>query len=409
MILNKLNNLLVRRITNDFAFDYGQLQLSIHPSINDDDLINKIIDDIKLMPEIPTTIDKAEINFYKYNYKEENNSKSELLAFIFASINKDWNIIEGIDTTTEKKHYWLETNNIVFDPSSLLVTSKDTYYKGFRKLKELKNEDIIEYIKNNNNLYKFYHKSIFKNYSSKKDSSFSIDFINKIIEEFNKNVDKQYSLDNSSIQYLKDNIIFDDFIKLRQVLTKKRTYFLQSEKIAIHPDIDPGILDIIKKDTSNIDELMKKEYNIGVNYFRGTLGNCYGLSILYNLYNESFKLVQGGIPYKERLDGIFIEKFYQHSWLEKDNIVYDPALKIIVPKELYYIFVEKQDEYSKEQTENILKRIGFNLTHFRDYMNGEQVGNDETYKYRLFTKTMDSQEMEEQGKRLILTLKKDQK
>ena len=150
---------------------------------------------------------------------------------------------------------------------------------------------------------------------------------------------------------------------------------------------------------------MKKEYNIDIDYYEGTLGNCYGLSILLNLYNENFKLIQGYIPYKsvyhlEKPNGL-----YQHSWLEIGEYVYDPAFKIITTKELYYLFVKKQDEYTKEDTENILRRIGFNLTHFKDFISGKQIGGDETIRYRSLANKIDSPEMREEGEKLIANIR----
>ena len=97
--------------------------------------------------------------------------------------------------------------------------------------------------------------------------------------------------------------------------------------------------------------------------------------------------------------------FYQHSWVEIYDYVYDPALRIITPKDLYYTFVQKQDEYSKEDTENILRRIGFNLTHFRDFLNGVQIGNDETIRYRCLVNKVDSPEFKEEGEKLIALVK----
>ena len=194
-------------------------------------------------------------------------------------------------------------------------------------------------------------------------------------------------------------------LKIFDFLTKKRISFLQSENIAVHPSIDENILGVIEKGAKNIRDLMKNEYNIKVDYYKGTIGNCYALSIMFNLYNGDFKLIQGYIPYEEgRISGN-IKCRYQHSWLEKDDFVYDPALKIITPKELYYRFVHKEDMYSKEETENILRRIGFNLTHFRDFMNGEQIGNDETIRYRALVNDIDSPKFKEEGEKLISLVK----
>ncbi|MBQ3021608.1 MAG: hypothetical protein IJD92_05255 [Bacilli bacterium] len=387
--------------------DYVNFMLLIHPSINKyDDLLNRIEDDINLLPEIESTIDKTDIKFYRYGYKEEIYSKSELLAFIFASINQDWNIIKGLDTKTGRFHFWLKNKDVVFDPSLAVLTNEDIYKKRYKKIKEIKNNNIKEYLIEHNNLYKFYQKEIFKKRHSKDDKNFSINFINEIINKFNENINRQYILNDERIKHLKKVLYHDDFIEFRQVLTKKRVSYLQSENIAVHHSIDESVLEIIKKGAKNICELMKNEYDMIVDYFNRTIGNCYALSIMFNLYNGDFKLIQGYIPYEEERIGGKVKCRYQHSWLEKDNFVYDPAFRLITPKELYYQIVQKEDEYSKEETENILRRIGFNLTHFKDFMNGETIGNDERVRYKSLVNEIDSQKFKEEGEELISLVRK---
>lgn len=393
------------RESHSLISSYVNFKLLIHPSIDNEDLLNKLEDDNKLLPEIQSTTEKTEIKFYRYDYNENIYSKDELLSFIFASISEDWDIVKGIDKNTGKVHFWLKNKDIIYDPSLAIITNKDIYKKRYKQLKEIKNKDVINYLKENNNLYKFYQKGLLKKFSIKKNGDFSIKFINKIIKEFNENINKQYVLDSEKIEDLKDFLWGDDFIDFRQALTQKRISYLQSSKIAIHPSIDESILEIIEPATKNISDLMKKEYNIDIDYHKGTIGNCYALSIMFNLYNGDFKLVQGGIPYQINSLGVTTNHFYQHSWLEKDNIVYDPALRIITPKDLYYTFVQKQDEYSKEDTENILRRIGFNLTHFRDFMNGVQIGSNETIRYRCLINKIDSPEFKEEGEKLISLVK----
>lgn len=380
---------------------YGNFKLLIHPSVDDFDLLNRVEDDIKLLPSIPDTVDQIEIKFYRYDYNEQVYSKDELLAFIFAAINSDWDIIKGIDIETKKIHFWLKNNDIVYDPSLAVITKGDIYAKRFKLVRKINNQDIENYLSENNNLYKFYQKEIPKKFNARINLSFSNNFINKLIQEFNQNISNQYMLDDEKIKELKEFIFADSFLRLRQVLTQKRISYLQSNKIAVHPSIDESILEVIEKASKVIYELMMKEYNIRVDYYKGTIGNCYALSIMFNLYNGDFKLVQGGIPYQRSYFSVANKNFYQHSWLEKDDIVYDPALRIVTLKDLYYIFVQKQDEYSKEDTENILRRIGFNLTHFRDFLNGVQIGNNETIRYRCLANKIDSSEMREEGEKLL--------
>ncbi len=408
MDLDKLRYSLTQHIEK-LAFTSENFKLLIHPSVCEQfDLINRIMDDIDLMPVIKSTQDKVDIKFYDYDYNKDIFNKSELLAFIFASINSNWNIIKGIDLETGNSHFWLKNDTVVFDPSLAILTSDNIYLdsKRFKSIKEIKNNDVNEYLRENNNLFKFYKKGIFKDFYRKNNLNFSLNFINKILEEFNRNIESQYILDDERIKKIKENFWHDNYIELRQVLSKKRKSFLQSNKIAVHPSVDLGILNEIEKVAYPVSQLMKQEYDIYLNYYENTLGKCYGLSIMFNLFNGNFKLIQGGLPYKEEDFGIITDCFYQHSWLEKDDIVYDPALRVVTPKDLYYIFVQKQDEYSKEQTENMLRRIGFNLTHFRDFLNGVQIGNSESIRHMWLLDEIDSPEMKEQGEKLLNFVKK---
>lgn len=406
MQLDKLRySLTNHRESYSLISSYENFKLLVHPSIDNNNLLNRLEDDIKLLPDIQPTTDKTEIKFYRYDYNEHVYLKDELLAFILASINQDWDIIKGIDITTGKIHFWLKNSDIVYDPSLAVITKEDIFSKKYKRLKEIKNEDVENYLRENNNLYKFYQKGLLKKINTKGNSSFSIHFVSEIIKKFNKNINKQYELDDEKIKELKEFFSHDNFIEFRQALTQKRISYLQSSNIAVHPSIDESILEVIEKAAKNIYELMKKEYNMHVDYHNRTIGNCYALSIMFNLYNGDFKLIQGGIPYERTELGITTKHFYQHSWLEKDDIVYDPALRIITPKDLYYTFVQKQDEYSKEDTENILRRIGFNLTHFRDFLSGIQIGNDESIMYRCLVNKVDSLEFKEEGEKLISYVK----
>lgn len=394
------------KVSHSLFSSYVNEMLLVHPLVDDKYLLNVIEDDISLLPKIKSTIDNVNVEFYRYNYNKEIYSKSELLAFIYASINKDWDIIKGVNKTTLKPHYWLRHNDIIFDPSLAIITKEEIYSKEYKKINELKNKDVRTYLKEYNNLYKFYNKDNLLNTKPRKDNIFSIDFINGIIKEFNENIEKQYILDEEKMNHIKRFYGNNNFLEFRQVLSQKRTSFLKSNKIAVYPSIDESILEKIEKDAKVIKNLMEKEYDIYADYYDGTQGNCYALSILFNLYNGDFKLVQGGIPYrKDCFQYVDSKVLWQHSWLEKDDIIYDPALRLITTKDLYYIFVVKQDEYTKEETEDMLRRIGINFTHFRDFIAGKQIGNDETTRYRTLINFIDSEENKKEGERLISQIK----
>ena len=380
-----------------FMFTYDNFKLLIHPDIRNNELIERLKDDINLMPEIPNTIDNINIKFYLYDYNEELFSKSELLAFIFASINKDWDVCKGIDITTGKVHYYLKYNTEIYDPSLGVITLSELYSKRFKELRVIKNSEVLNYLKENNNLYRFYHKGLF----NKKDKDFSINFINDLKNKFKVNVEREYELNDDKIKEIKDFFWHDNFINFRQVLTGDRKSKLKENNISIHPLVDKSILDENNKNARAIRDMMKSEYDLYLDYYHGTFGNCYGLSIMMNLFNGDFKLVQGGIPYINRNQ----KGFYQHSWLEYKDVVYDPAFRIITPKELYYYFVEKQDEYSKEETEEMLRKVGVNLTHFKDFLRGRQVGGDETIRYRSLVNRVGSEEFRIEGEKLLSLVK----
>lgn len=389
-----------------YIYTFDNFKLLIHPSAYDKrDILNKLEDDIELMPEIEKTPDNIDIKFYRYDYNENLYSKSELLAFIFASISGDWDILKGIDLNTGLPHFWLKQDNLIYDPSLAIVTPEEKYLKWFKPFKKINKEEIPSYISEHNNLCKFYERGLFKKYRTKKKPHFSYNFINKLIDKFNKNIDEELLLDEERAKHVKEYFMLDDFMELRQVLSQKRKSFLKSANIAVHPSIDESILSTIEPIAKTITNLLKQEYNLEYDYYQYTLGNCYILSIMFNLFDGSFKLVQGGIPYQKHGFNITTEHFYQHSWLEKDGIVYDPALRIIVPSHLYYKFVRKDNVYSKEETENILRRIGGNFTHFKDYMDGLQIGNNESISYRFSINKIDSPEMKKEGERLISLVK----
>ena len=242
MALDKLRYYLTEH-TKKFFFTYENLKLLVHPSVNSHwDLLNKLEDDIELMPEIKKTQDGMNIKFYRFDYSEEIYCKSELLSFVFASIDSDWDVIKGIDLGTCKTHFWLKHDNVIFDPSLAVITNGSLFSKRFKQLSEIKNEEVRNYLVENNNLLKFYKKKMFKKSQASKYHNFSIDFINKIVEEFNKNISKQYELDEKRIQHIRQHFMDDDFIELRQVLSQKRKSYLKSSKIAVHPSIDNSIL-----------------------------------------------------------------------------------------------------------------------------------------------------------------------
>lgn len=213
MVLSNLRYLLTKH-TEKFFFTYENFKLLIHPSVIDyEEVLNRLEDDINLMPEIEKSLDNVNIEFYRYDYNENLYSKSELLAFILASISEDWDIVKGIDHT-DKFHFWLKHDSLIYDPSLALITKEDIYLENFQSLTEIKKKDIHPYLIENDNLSKFYKKEILKSVKKNKNLNFSINFINKIVKEFNKNIDKEYVLNKEKIEHIKEFFMLDDLIEL---------------------------------------------------------------------------------------------------------------------------------------------------------------------------------------------------
>ena len=63
MSLDKLRYSLTEHKERIFISAYENFKLLIHPSINNYDLLNRVEDDIKLLPEIKATVDKTDIKF----------------------------------------------------------------------------------------------------------------------------------------------------------------------------------------------------------------------------------------------------------------------------------------------------------------------------------------------------------
>ena len=70
MVLDKLRySLTDHRESFSLISSCDNFKLLIHPSVYKyDDLLNRLEDDIKLLPEIIKTPDEIDIKFYRYNY-----------------------------------------------------------------------------------------------------------------------------------------------------------------------------------------------------------------------------------------------------------------------------------------------------------------------------------------------------
>lgn len=109
--------------------------------------------------------------------------------------------------------------------------------------------------------------------------------------------------------------------------------------------------------TEELEEYIWNKFkNVDFDYHENTERGCYFLSILFSL-TSSWNLVQG-----KMIDEV--KKDYYHSWCYKDDLVYDPSLKVVTTKEKYEKFFIPEDTYTKEEVKSLLKQTG-TFTHFR--------------------------------------------
>ena len=228
-------------------FKYRNDELLIGNNV-DYNVFKRISDDINLMPYIRQTLKGIKPIFCKLNYKEEYYSLSELLSFIYASINPEWNIVRGKEVETNKEHFYLKCGEYIYDPSLAVLVIEEVYSSKYVEIEEIKNEDIEGYLNENNNLSKYYKRlNLFGN-------KFSLKFINRIKQEFNRNVNAQYEINDENIQEIRNGSDLD----IRKVLSHRREFELREDKIVVHPDVDSSILEKIEVETQKITSIMKK-------------------------------------------------------------------------------------------------------------------------------------------------------
>ena len=384
----------------DNHWDYENYSLLISSDANNKKLLDRMYEDMEeLLPPIKPTAQKTIPKISQHSYNEYYYQISELLAFIYASVNDDWNVVKGADIKRDREHFFLKSGNYIYDPSLAIFVLEEDYYKKYRPIQEINNSDIKEYLSQNNNLYKFYNR--FGNLGMEKHKDFSIKFIEQIRSQFMNNLKSKYEITPQNVEKIKT--IGDTAIKCS--LTNRREYQLESENIFIHPDVDDSILAVIETDTEKISKIVQEKFpRIPCSYKKNTSRNCYALSILYSLYSDKFKLIQGGYVYK-RYNEFFPNKpdgeFYQHSWLENDVVVYDPEKRIVVPKDLYYKIFTKEDEYTQKQTMEMMRRVGFNFTYLSHFISGARIGNDESIMYRFAKDRINTPQKCEEGNRII--------
>lgn len=141
------------------------------------------------------------------------------------------------------------------------------------------------------------------------------------------------------------------FKKLRNYFTEEPDELFENGYIGFHPNVKDDIIEEIVELTSNLDEYVKENFShANLDYHHNSESGCYFLSTIFCLSNSSWNIVQGIFDFKDQ------DKKYYHSWLEKEEIIYDPAMRVVTIKTLYEEFFIEKYKYNKEQLKELFKR-----------------------------------------------------
>lgn len=143
-----------------------------------------------------------------------------------------------------------------------------------------------------------------------------------------------------------------NYRSIRSVLTDIDESYMEHGYIGFRED--PKITLDIQEEVVKTAKILEEYIRIywagqSFDYHLNSEGGCYFLSTLFALASD-YTLVQGTIE-----NG---EKVMCHSWLKKDGIVYDPADRCVTTEEMYSIFYDEKECYTKEEIKDICKKTG---------------------------------------------------
>lgn len=153
--------------------------------------------------------------------------------------------------------------------------------------------------------------------------------------------------------------------KLRAYFTGEPDELFENGYIGFHPSIDDNIVNDIISLTDNLDlflHLNFKETNIDYHY--NSESGCYILSSVFCLSNSNWNLIQGDFDFEIK------ENHFYHSWLEKDGIIFDPAMKVVTLKSMYEEFFIPKYKYKQEELKELFKRTGMFTYYEKDLKDG---------------------------------------
>lgn len=138
--------------------------------------------------------------------------------------------------------------------------------------------------------------------------------------------------------------------------TELQTYLTLNEgaftngQIGFHPLIKDEITVEIEDLVGVLEEFLENKYEEKMDYHLNSKKYCHALSSMFVLASEGWKLVQGMFRFENS------NRQFYHSWVEKNDIIFDPAMNLVTLKSLYEQFFTKVYEYNKEELINLFKR-----------------------------------------------------
>lgn len=121
--------------------------------------------------------------------------------------------------------------------------------------------------------------------------------------------------------------------KLWPYFTKEDLTLYDNGYIGFHPEITDEIVEEITSLTETLDEFMQQYYQTAqIDFPHQSERGCHILSSIFCLANPSWQIVQGVFDFEDKTN------FYPHSWLRKDGIVFDPAMRAVTLESLHEEF-----------------------------------------------------------------------
>lgn len=153
--------------------------------------------------------------------------------------------------------------------------------------------------------------------------------------------------------------------KLWTYFTKEDLALYDNGYIGFHPDISDEIVEEITSLSEILDGFMDQYYQTAqIDFHQQSERGCHILSSIFCLSNPSWQLVQGIYDFEDK------NNFYPHSWLKKDGLVFDPAMRVVTLEELHKEFFIPKYSYQKDQLISLFQQTGMFTYYEEDLKNG---------------------------------------